>query len=84
MVRPAHCGPTQQPSTLLGYIPDDTETSEPQHEPARGSECGAFASSLKATKRHHDSKGRETSPGQSRKTEEAGASSSPTGIETVL
>lgn len=84
VVRPAHCGPAQPATTLLGYMPDDTETSEPQHEPARGSESGTLASSLKASKRLHDSKGREASPAQSSKTEEAGASSTPTGIETVL
>lgn len=84
VVRSAHGGPNQQPTNLQGYMPDDTETGMPLHEPNRGSECGTLACSLKATKRHHDSKGREASPAQSSKTEEAGVSSSPAGIETVL
>lgn len=83
-VRPAHSGSTQPPSTLLGYMPDDTETAEPQQEPARGSESGTFACSLKATKRHHDARGREASPTQNSNAEEAGGSSSLTGLETVL
>lgn len=83
-VRPAHSGSTQPTSNLLGYMPDDTETSDPQQEPARGSDCDTFACSLKATKRDHDARGREASPAQTSKAEEAGGSSSLTGIETVL
>lgn len=84
VVRPAHCVPAQPAANLLAYMPDDTETSQPHHEPARGGECDTFACSLKAAKRHHDSKGREASPAHSSKTEEVDASSSPTRIETVL
>lgn len=84
VVRPVHGGPNQPPSSLQGYMPDDTETGVPQHESNRGGECGAFACSLKAAKRLHDSTGHEASPVQSSKTGEAGASMSPTGIETVL
>lgn len=82
--RPAHSGSTQPPSNLLGYMPDDTETGDPQQEATRGSECGVFACSLKATKRHHDARGCEAPPAQTGKAEEAGGSSTLAGIETVL
>lgn len=87
-VRPPRHGPLHPQTSLPGYVPGDTETSNPQQELAvrkpGGTESGVFARHARASKGSHDSKTHGASPAQTPGAEEPDSSLPLKDLETIL